>query len=73
MSSAASESSSKKRRKHSVMLPLIAFLALAALFLIRLGAGDPGLLPSALIRPPAPKTDLPPLAGLTATARPCRA
>jgi cytochrome c biogenesis protein CcmG/thiol:disulfide interchange protein DsbE len=65
MSSAASESSSKKRRNILVMLPLIAFLALAALFLIRLGAGDPGLLPSALIGHPAPKTDLPPLAGLT--------
>ena len=65
MSSAASESSSKKRRNILVMLPLIAFLALAALFLIRLGAGDPGLLPSALIGHSAPKTDLPPHAGLT--------
>ena len=49
-----------------VLLPLVVFLALAALFLVRLGAGDPSRLPSALIGKPAPKTDLPPLAGLDA-------
>ncbi|HEY1475334.1 MAG TPA: DsbE family thiol:disulfide interchange protein [Pseudolabrys sp.] len=65
MSSAASESSDKKRRNLLVLLPLLAFLALAALFLVRLYAGDPGRLPSALIGHPAPKTDLPPLAGLS--------
>ena len=64
MSSASSESSGKKRRNILVLLPLIAFLALAALFLVRLGSGDPGRLPSALIGRPAPQTDLPPLAGL---------
>jgi len=47
-----------------VLLPLIAFLALAALFLVRLWSGDPSHLPSALIGRPAPPTDLPPLAGL---------
>ena len=36
MSSASSESSGKKRRNILVLLPLIAFLALAALFLVRL-------------------------------------
>ena len=47
-----------------MLLPLLAFLALAALFLFRLGSGDPSRLPSALIGHPAPPTDLPPLAGL---------
>jgi cytochrome c biogenesis protein CcmG/thiol:disulfide interchange protein DsbE len=65
MSSVTSETPEKKKRNLFVMLPLIAFLALAALFLVRLYAGDPGRLPSALIGHPAPKTDLPPLAGLT--------
>ncbi len=65
MSSATTEQPVKKRRNLLVTLPLIAFLALAALFLVRLYAGDPGRLPSALIGHPAPKTDLPPLAGLT--------
>jgi cytochrome c biogenesis protein CcmG/thiol:disulfide interchange protein DsbE len=64
MSTATDESSGKKRRNILVMLPLIAFLALAALFLYRLGSGDPSRLPSALIGRPAPKTDLPPLIGL---------
>jgi cytochrome c biogenesis protein CcmG/thiol:disulfide interchange protein DsbE len=64
MSSAASESTGKKRLNIWVTLPLIAFLALAALFLVRLWSGDPSRLPSALIGHPAPKTDLPPLAGL---------
>jgi len=65
MSSVASESAGKKRRNLLVLLPLVAFLGLAALFLVRLYAGDPGCLPSALIGHPAPKTDLPPLAQLT--------
>ncbi len=64
MSTAASDSSGKTRRNILVALPLAVFLALAALFLVRLYAGDPGRLPSALIGQPAPKTDLPPLAGL---------
>jgi cytochrome c biogenesis protein CcmG, thiol:disulfide interchange protein DsbE len=65
MSSVTSQTPEKKKRNLFVTLPLIAFLALAALFLVRLYAGDPGRLPSALIGHPAPKTDLPPLAGLT--------
>ena len=48
-----------------LLLPLVVFLALAALFLFRLGAGDPNRLPSALIGRVAPKTDLPPIEGLT--------
>jgi cytochrome c biogenesis protein CcmG/thiol:disulfide interchange protein DsbE len=52
------------RRRTVVVLPLLAFLALAALFMYRLGAGDPSRIPSALIGQPAPLTDLPPVAGL---------
>lgn len=48
-----------------LLLPLAVFVALAALFYFRLGAGDTSRVPSALIGAPAPKTDLPPLAGLT--------
>lgn len=48
-----------------VLLPLLAFLALAALFFFRLGGGDPSRVPSALIGHQAPATDLPPLEGLT--------
>ena len=65
MSSVASQDGGKKRRNLLVLLPLLAFLGLAGLFLVRLYSGDPGLLPSALIGHPAPKTDLPPLAQLT--------
>jgi len=64
MSTAADESSGKKRRNILVLLPLAAFLALAALFLYQLGSGDPSRLPSALIGRPAPPPDLPPLTGL---------
>ena len=52
------------------MLPLIAFIALAALFLYRLGTGDPSVLPSALIGHPAPVTDLPPLPGVERDGKP---
>jgi cytochrome c biogenesis protein CcmG/thiol:disulfide interchange protein DsbE len=64
MSSASSESPGKRQRNILVLLPLLAFLALALLFLVRLWSGDPSHLPSALIGRPAPPTDLPPLAGL---------
>ena len=49
MSAAAENSAPLKRRRLIVLLPLLLFLALAALFLFRLGAGDPSKLPSALI------------------------
>jgi cytochrome c biogenesis protein CcmG/thiol:disulfide interchange protein DsbE len=48
-----------------VLLPLVAFLALAALFFFRLGSGDPSRVPSALIGHKAPASNLPPLDGLT--------
>ncbi len=47
-----------------VVLPLVAFVALAAIFWFRLGSGDPSRIPSALIGHPAPQTQLPPLQGL---------
>ena len=52
------------RRRMLVLIPLLAFLALAALFMLRLGAGDPSRIPSALIGRPAPQTSLPPIPGL---------
>jgi cytochrome c biogenesis protein CcmG/thiol:disulfide interchange protein DsbE len=63
--SAADETNAAPRRRLLVLLPLVVFLALAGLFLFRLGAGDPNRLPSALIGRVAPKTDLPPIDGLT--------
>jgi cytochrome c biogenesis protein CcmG, thiol:disulfide interchange protein DsbE len=50
-------------RRMLVLVPLVAFLALAVLFVLRLGC-DPSRIPSALIGRPAPPTDLPPLPGL---------
>jgi cytochrome c biogenesis protein CcmG/thiol:disulfide interchange protein DsbE len=47
------------------LLPLLVFATLAALFLIRLYAGDPSKVPSALIGRPAPAFALAPLSGLT--------
>jgi cytochrome c biogenesis protein CcmG/thiol:disulfide interchange protein DsbE len=64
MSSEMHEAAPRTRR-WLVMLPLILFGALAALFLLRLYGGDPSKLPSALIGRPAPQTALPALAGLT--------
>ncbi len=64
MSAASQSPAPVQRRRLIVLLPLVLFLALAALFLYRLGAGDPSKLPSALIGRPMPNTPLPPLAGL---------
>jgi len=47
-----------------VLVPLILFAGLTALFLVRLNAGDPSLIPSALIGHRVPQTSLPPIAGL---------
>ena len=65
-----SASHSILRRRLVVIVPLALFLALATLFLFRLGAGDPSLIPSALIGRPAPATDLPPVAGLMRDGKP---
>jgi cytochrome c biogenesis protein CcmG/thiol:disulfide interchange protein DsbE len=59
-----------RRRKLVVYLPLAIFLALAALFLIRLSAGDISRIPSALIGRTAPVTVLPPIPGLLRDGEP---
>jgi len=64
MSLATNDGADVRRRRILVLVPLVIFLGLVALFLIRLYAGDPSRIPSALIGHPAPHTDLPPVAGL---------
>ena len=59
-----------KRPSLLVFLPLLIFGAIAALFLLRLFAGDSSRLPSALIGQPAPQTTLPPVAGLDRNGEP---
>jgi cytochrome c biogenesis protein CcmG, thiol:disulfide interchange protein DsbE len=59
-----------RNRRVLVLLPLAAFLALAALFFVRLGAGDASRIPSALLGREAPATDLPPVAGLERDGKP---
>jgi len=51
-------------RRWLVAMPLLGFIALAGLFLLRLHGGDPSKIPSALIGRPAPQTALPALEGL---------
>jgi len=70
MGAASSENSGKKHRNIFVLLPLVVFLAIAALFFFRLGSGDPSRIPSALIGHPIPVTDLPPLSGLEHDGKP---
>src|SRR6476646_4666154 len=62
----ATVSDDKPKRRLAVLLPLVFFLALAALFFFRLGSGDPSHIPSALIGHPAPETNLAPVPGLLA-------
>lgn len=57
-------------RRAWLIVPLVAFLALAALFFFRLGVGDPNRIPSALIGREVPKTDLPPVDGLLRDGKP---
>jgi cytochrome c biogenesis protein CcmG, thiol:disulfide interchange protein DsbE len=64
MNEAAGQSTEMRPRRIIVLVPLILFLGLTALFLVRLNAGDPSLIPSALIGHPVPQTTLPPIAGL---------
>jgi cytochrome c biogenesis protein CcmG, thiol:disulfide interchange protein DsbE len=64
MSEQVTSETAPQRRSWLMALPLIVFLALAALFWFRLGDGDPSRIPSALIGRPAPQTPLPPLQGL---------
>jgi cytochrome c biogenesis protein CcmG, thiol:disulfide interchange protein DsbE len=64
------KSASSRRRGVLVFVPLVVFLGLAALFLVRLGAGDVSRIPSALIGHPAPATVLPGVAGLERNGKP---
>ena len=70
MTTAPNERTGIARRRLIVLLPLLIFLAVVALFLIRLFAGDPSRIPSALIGHPAPQTTLPPVAGLERDGKP---
>lgn len=56
--------SAGSRRRFLTFLPLVGFGVLAALFLVRLYAGDPSRLPSALIGHSVPNFALPPVPGL---------
>jgi cytochrome c biogenesis protein CcmG/thiol:disulfide interchange protein DsbE len=64
MSGPAASDAPRQGRRWLVALPLIVFIALAGLFLLRLHGGDPSKIPSALIGRPAPQTALPALEGL---------
>jgi cytochrome c biogenesis protein CcmG/thiol:disulfide interchange protein DsbE len=70
MSAGSGETAGRKRRGILVLLPLIVFLGLAALFYVGLGEGDPSKLPSVLIGKPVPPTDLPPIPELTRDGKP---
>ncbi|KQP08754.1 thiol:disulfide interchange protein [Methylobacterium sp. Leaf99] len=59
------------RRSLLLIVPLVAFVALAGLFFVRLRSGaDPSAIPSALIGRPAPAFDLAALPGLAADGAP---
>ena len=64
------EQTPARRRRILVLVPLAVFLALTALFLVRLFSGDPSRIPSALIGRPAPAVDLPAVAGLERDGKP---
>ena len=70
MSAPATSGRPPRRRRWLVALPLIGFMAVAALFLLRLYGGDPSKIPSALIGRPAPQTALPALEGLVHNGAP---
>jgi cytochrome c biogenesis protein CcmG/thiol:disulfide interchange protein DsbE len=67
---AAGNDSGIARRRTWLLVPLVAFLALAALFFFRLGVGDPNRIPSALIGRPVPQTALPAVEGLLRDGKP---
>jgi cytochrome c biogenesis protein CcmG/thiol:disulfide interchange protein DsbE len=62
--STVSENKPITARRWLTLLPLAIFLALAALFFLRLFGGDISHIPSALIGKPVPAKDFPPLPGL---------
>jgi cytochrome c biogenesis protein CcmG, thiol:disulfide interchange protein DsbE len=70
MSTADDDSARLRTRNILVLLPLILFIGLAALFYFGLGAGDPSKLPSALIGKQVPVTNLPPIESLSQNGKP---
>lgn len=70
MTAAANEPEHIGRRRAIVLTPLLIFIGLVLVFLIRLNGGDPSRLPSALIGHPVPHTVLPPIAGLDRNGAP---
>lgn len=70
MSSTADGAPRKGARNFIVLLPLVIFIGIAALFYFGLGAGDPSKLPSALIGKPVPATDLPAIKDLAINGKP---
>lgn len=66
----AEEAAAPPRSRLIFLLPVLVFVALAALFVFRLGDGDPSKIPSALIGKPVPIFKLGPLEGLMAAGKP---
>jgi len=64
MSEPSTSGAAPQGQRWLVLLPLLGFIALAGIFLLRLHGGDPSKIPSALIGRPAPQTALPALEGL---------
>lgn len=62
----AAPGEARRRPSLLLLLPVVVFVALAGLFAVRLGAGDPSRIPSALIGRKVPDFALPPLAGIEA-------
>jgi cytochrome c biogenesis protein CcmG, thiol:disulfide interchange protein DsbE len=63
--SAPEKPAAPRRGVQWVLVPVIVFAALVAVFGFALTTGDPTRLPSALIGKPVPKADFPALSGLT--------
>ena len=56
----------RSRRPLVALVPAVGFVALCALFYLRLGAGDASRIPSPLVGKPVPAFALPPVTGLAA-------
>ena len=70
MTAMEKENAWPSRRRIAVLAPLLVFLGLVVLFVLRLQSGDPSRIPSALIGHPVPQTSLPPVAGLDRNGEP---
>lgn len=70
MSAPATTNKPPAPRRWIWTIPLVLFVALSGLFFLRLYAGDPSRLPSALIGRQAPATALPAIAGLERDGKP---